>query len=225
MRKILGIDEAGRGCVIGPMVIAGVLISQEKLSTLAAVGARDSKALERLERELLAPQIERLAAATQMIILTPEQIDSHNMNALELQGMATLINDLKPDVVYLDAPVPPAGICNFIILLRNLLMDERVQLVAENKADAVYAVVGAASIIAKTTRDRFITQLKEIHGDFGWGYPGEPKTRAFLQCWFAEHGSFPDFVRTKWQTVQRLAQQKAELPLRLTGSPTERQLL
>lgn len=215
MRKILGIDEAGRGCVIGPMVIAGVLIAEDKLSALAEIGAQDSKAIARAERERLGPLIENLADGTKTIILSPQEIDNHNINALELQGMASLINALTPDLVYLDAPVPPGGICNYLKLLRHLVPGERIQYVAENRADHTYTIVGAASIIAKTTRDRFISRLKEIHGDFGWGYPHEKKTREFLEDWFAEHGSFPEFVRTKWQTIQRLTQRKSETHLSL----------
>jgi ribonuclease HII len=217
MKKILGIDEAGRGCVIGPMVIAGVLISEEKLGALVELGAQDSKALERSQRERIAPRIESLADATQTIILTPQEIDRTNVNQLELHGMAALINALNPDVVYIDIPVSPPGICNYLKILRHWLQDERVQLIGENKADHTYTIVGAASIVAKVARDRFVTELKEMHGDFGWGYPSEPKTRAFLQHWFEAHGSFPDFVRTKWQTIKRISAQEPEALLNWTG--------
>lgn len=223
MKTILGIDEAGRGCVIGPMVIAGVLIAEDKLGALTATGAQDSKALERSQRERIAPQIASLADDTKTIILSPQEIDRTNINELELRGMAALINALNPDVVYIDMPVSPPGICNFLKILRHWLWDEGVQLIGENKADHTYTIVGAASIVAKVTRDQLVAKLKEIHGDFGWGYPSEPKTQVFLQRWFEAHGSFPDFVRAKWQTIKRISAQESETLLNCTGSlPGER---
>ncbi len=212
MYTFLGIDEAGRGPVIGPMVIAGVLISEDKLDRLARLGVQDSKTLSRRQREQLAPQIEVLADAVKTIIVTPTEIDRINLNQLEAEGMASLINALAPDRVYLDLPVAPGGSCNYLKSLRYLLSDAEgeakralPQIIGENKADSRYAVVAAASIIAKVSRDRLVSELKAAYGDFGWGYPGEPKTRAFLKRWYEEHGAWPDFVRTKWKTVQQIA--------------------
>jgi len=201
MKKILGLDEAGRGPVIGPLVIAGVLIDEEELKDLAAIGVRDSKALSRSKREALLPKIEELACRTSSIIVQPQEM-YENLNTIELKAMARIINELRPDEVYLDVPTNPRGIKKYCDLLRRLILDKSIKLVGENKADRKYIIVGAASILAKVQRDFIIKELREAYGDLGWGYPNEAKTQAFLKEWHNKHGEFPNFVRKKWKMVR-----------------------
>ena len=108
---VAGVDEAGRGCVIGPLVIAGVLIKKENLPRLAQLGVKDSKVLSHRKRESLAVEIIRLAEKHFIVKLSPEEIDCaveskrklHKLNRLEAQTMSQIINALKPDEVYVDA--------------------------------------------------------------------------------------------------------------------------
>lgn len=201
---VLGIDEAGRGPVIGPLVLAGVLIAEERLGELARLGVRDSKRLSRPRRKALAQQIRALAHKVRLISFSPSQLEEESLTEIELAGMAELILKLKPAKVYLDAPVSPWGISRYVGLLRGRLGGVRAEIVAENKADAEYPVVAAASIVAKVERDRAIEALRERYGDFGWGYPSERKTRKFLREWYAAHGEFPPCVRRHWQTARRI---------------------
>ena len=202
--KLLGIDEAGRGCVIGPLVIAGVLIEKEKLNALIKLGVKDSKRLTRCRREELLPAIEEIARRVYSMAIPSEAL-TENLNALELKTMAKIVNKLKPDEAYIDIPVNPQGIGKYCTALRQMLTDKTIKVIGENGADAKYPIVGAASIVAKVRRDQMITALREKHGDFGWGYPSEIKTRNFLESYFRKHGDFPDCVRLKWKTVRKLA--------------------
>jgi len=206
MEAILGIDEAGRGPVIGPLVIAGVLIDSLKLEELSRLGAKDSKRLTRTQRALLAPKIAKLARKIHTISISPQELEG-SMSELELAATAQLICQLRPHRVYLDAPVPPRGISSYVRELRRHLGGTRVEIIAENRADARYLIVAAASILAKVERDRAIEKLRERYGDFGWGYPSERKTRRFLKDWYASHREFPPCVRRRWLTARRIIEE------------------
>jgi len=211
---VAGVDDAGRGPIIGPLVIAGVLMNEEGLPKLVTLGVRDSKILSPRRREKLAEEVKRLAVQYHVIMLSPEEIDRvvetgrrlHKLNWLEAQTMAKVIIALKPDLAYVDASdVLPDRFKNQIAEC----LPFEVQIVSEHKADTKYPVVSAASIIAKVERDRSISKLKEKYGDMGSGYATDPKTIAFLENWVKKFGSYPDFVRKSWKPAKRL-KSKAE---------------
>lgn len=216
--KILGIDEAGRGCVIGPLVVAGVMISSGDLEKLKALGVRDSKRLTRAQRAQFAREIERLAQHIIVLEIEPDKLDE-NLTEVELRAMAQIIRESRAEHVYLDLPVGPLARERFQAALdahlRQLEAGEgewsRRSLVAENKADAKYPIVSAASIIAKVYRDRAIERLHQEYGDFGWGYPGELKTRAFLKEFYERTGRFPPCARRKWRTLRKLSERSLDL--------------
>lgn len=197
--RTLGIDEAGRGPVIGPMVVAGVSIDDQE--RLRQIGVRDSKALSRKRRAELAPQIGRIARVRKVVI--PAARLEGNLNGLELTAMAELIGELEPELIYFDVPTHPRGVERFCRRLRELV-GPGPELIGENHADRHWPIVSAASIIAKVKRDEEVLRLHERYGDFGWGYPSEPKTKRFLERWYQEHGDLPPCVRRRWRTVQRL---------------------
>ncbi len=211
MTLIAGIDDAGRGPVIGPLVIAGILIQDHQVPVLDAIGARDSKALTPRRRSSLAKQIRKIAVKHKIVELSPREIDEvvlngrrlRRLNWLEAQAMAEVIQGLHPDVAYVDASDVLEK--RFGEQIRGLLTFD-VEVVSEHHADAKYPVVSAASIIAKTHRDEVISGLRKIVGDFGSGYSSDPKTRQFLRDWFRDQGDqkLPDFVRRSWKTVRKI---------------------
>ncbi len=207
---LLGIDEAGRGCVIGPLVVVGVLIASERLAELSALGVKDSKRLTREARERLSGQIERIATRLFVKEIGARELEE-NLTEIELRAMAQIVRESGAQRVVLDLPVGPATRESFVRRLRSAVGHDAFQIIAENRADARYPLVSAASIIAKVHRDRAIERLRQQLGDFGWGYPGEPKTRAFLKEFYERTGHFPDCARRKWRTLQKLA----EIPLDL----------
>jgi ribonuclease HII len=205
---VAGVDEAGRGCVIGPLVVAGILIREERLRVLTRLGVKDSKLLSARKREALAVEIARLAEKHVVVKLAPVEIDRavesgrklHKLNRLEAQTMARIIEVLKPDVAYVDA----ADVLEerFKHHIQEGL-SFKARIVAEHKADMTYPVVSAASIIAKVERDREIAALIGEYGDFGSGYLADPRTMRFLKQWLQTHGEYPDCVRKSWKPAKQ----------------------
>ncbi|MEM1543781.1 MAG: ribonuclease HII [Candidatus Bathyarchaeia archaeon] len=214
--RLCGIDDAGRGPVIGPLVIAGVLIDEERLPNLIRLRVRDSKTLSPRRREYLAGEILKIVEDYRVVKVPPSEIDRvvehgrrlNRLNRLEARIMASIIRDLKPDIAYVDASdILPER-------FRQHIAEElpfTVKIVSEHKADRTYPIVSAASIVAKVERDREIESLKQIYGDFGSGYAADPKTISFLKRWIEEHGSYPDFVRKSWKTVKILLRDREGL--------------
>jgi len=204
-RMILGVDEAGRGCVIGPLVICGVLASEETIERFKEIKVRDSKQLSRKKREQLGPEIVNVAEDFMLIKISPVEIDEWlrvpGLNSLEARKTAEIISHLKPLVAYIDAP--GKGARGYTRLI-NSAIHCGTQVVAENFADRNYPVVSAASILAKVHRDKVIRELHIEYGDFGSGYPSDRKTREFLTQYYHQQGKFPDIVRTGWATITRM---------------------
>ena len=107
--KILGLDEAGRGCVLGPLLVGAFCCDQAQLEGLADSGATDSKALSAKKREKILAMLPNFGIGRH-ILVTPAEIDANNINTLEEEAFINHILHFKPDVVYLDAPVHPRGI-------------------------------------------------------------------------------------------------------------------
>jgi ribonuclease HII len=211
MKRIMGIDEAGRGCVIGPMVLCGVVVRHNMLAALAEIGVKDSKALSPQRRESLCDEISSVIETSFIAKILPREIDGDNINTLGLRETARMITAAEPREVYLDAPVRGRGIPRYCQKLRAMLPDIEVKLIAENKADQKYPVVSAASIIAKVTRDKVIRELHSEYGDFGSGYPSDPRTKEFVTKCHARTGGFPEIVRHKWLTVRRFTDPQLSL--------------
>lgn len=205
---IMGVDEAGRGPAIGPLVVAGVLIDADAESALTDLGVRDSKDLSNARRHALIDGIQAIALRTRLVAYAPAQLDD-NLNAVEMQAIVQMIRELTPDALCLDAPVGPRAIPAFVEMLQRRCQGSELAITAENKADARYPVVAAASILAKVYRDAAIARLHEIYGDFGSGDPADPKTRRFLTHWYTAHKSFPACVRTRWGTVQAIVRDRS----------------
>ncbi len=197
---VMGIDEAGRGSVLGPLVVAAFACDNDQLEAVAATGVTDSKRLSARLREALIQPLGALGAHA-LRPITPAQIDVENINTLEMHAMAELIRELRPDMVFIDAPAHPKAIPRFVRDLRALL-DHQPDMVVEPKADLNYPVVSAASIFAKVTRDAQVHAL----GPVGSGYPSDPVTRDHLRKLLAGSEPLPAYVRKRWGTVRQLSQ-------------------
>jgi len=217
---VAGVDDAGRGSVIGPLVIAGILVDENDLPKLVQLGVKDSKLLSPARREKLAAEIRRMAKKHVFVKLSPAEIDKvvekgrklHRLNWLEAQAMAKVIELLKPDVAYVDASDVLEE--RFKQQIMEFL-PFKVEIVSEHKADRKYPVVSAASIIAKVERDREIAELKAKYGDFGCGYPTDPKTIEFLNRCLETLKGYPEFVRKSWKPAKKLKREKASHQTRL----------
>ena len=206
---VAGIDEAGRGCVIGPLVIAGLLVKEENLLTLANLGVKDSKLLSASKRETLAPEILLIAEKHVFMKLSPQQIDRvvksqrklHKLNRLEADTMGQIVSILEPDIAYVDAADVLEKRFGRHILEASAF---KAQIVSKHKADNTYPIVSAASILAKVERDSDVAKLRTEYGDFGTGYLTDPKSRQFLVSWLKEHREYPECVRKSWKPAKEV---------------------
>ncbi len=197
--RICGVDEAGKGSVLGPMVTAGVLAEDEDAGILAGCGAKDSKQLTPQKRERLYEEIVS-RWKTCAVIRTPAQIDAREstMNQFTAACHAEVIRTLLPETAYVDAcDVNADRFADTVLRLSGV----SVRMVSEHKADGRYPIVGAASIVAKVTRDRLIEELAEEFGSVGSGYPSDAATVSFLTEYIREHKTPPSCARRSWQTV------------------------
>ena len=217
---IAGVDDAGRGAVIGPLVIAGVLLRQEDLQTLKELGVKDSKLLTPHKREVLAGEIREIVQKISVQKLRPSEVDTvvssgrrlHKLNWLEAQTMANVIEELRPGLVYVDASdVLEERFKQHILEC----LPFRVDIVSEHKADRNYVAVSAASIIAKVERDREIAILGEAHGNFGSGYPSDQRTMNFLEYLMKTSREYPDFVRKSWKPAKKVRDGRSTRQARL----------
>lgn len=202
--SILGIDEAGRGPVIGPMIICGVVLRESDVPELVRIGVKDSKLLSPKYREKMKCLIEEIAQEWGLIKVSPSQIDRYGITYLQLKGIARLINKFSTELVIIDAPTRYCS--SYERKIRTFLRNRKIKLVVENFADKNYPVVSAASILAKVARDREIKKLSSLYGKIGSGYPSDKKTIEFLKRCLRENHQFPDIVRRRWKTVQRITQ-------------------
>ncbi len=209
-----GIDEAGRGPVLGPLVVAGVATVDP--AYLTEIGCRDSKTLSAPQRERLARLIENDPdVRTAVRIVDAEVLDRERtqatLNAIERQRFIEVAAELDAPRVIVDAADTNAE--RFGNEVAAALPDDW-EVISEHQADGHHATVAAASIIAKVTRDRAIEDLgkrleRAINRPIGSGYPSDPKTRAFLQEWLRVHGDLPEGTRRSWKTAQELLAPRA----------------
>lgn len=201
---VAGIDEAGRGPLIGDLFIAMVVIDEKRLPLLEKAGVRDSKKLSRSRREELFTLILSTSAGVFVARVTPDQIDTSNITELEIEAITRLLSRATKiftlTEVYIDAFTQPHRITHSIDNAGIPASKIR----AECGADAKYVAVAAASIVAKVLRDRYVDQLKVVYGDFGSGYPSDWKTIEWLKRYYTSHGSLPPIVRRSWRTVERV---------------------
>ncbi len=222
MYKVIGIDEAGKGPVLGSMFIGFSIINLAKLDDLndyqellKSFGVDDSKKISPKKRNAIYQKLKD-NMDMKYVQLTPAIIDGNNaaggnLLELEIRGMIQILDDEEPDLVIVDAPTAkPDKFGND--LLKRLKFDCKI--ISENKADSKYSVVGAASIIAKELREQEVEQIKInvaklLEGkskivDPGSGYPADPKTKAFLKEHY-KNKEFDFIFRKSWQTYKNLA--------------------
>ncbi|MBA4436244.1 MAG: ribonuclease HII [Nitrosopumilus sp.] len=201
--QICGIDDAGRGSMLGPLVISGISIDKKNLKKLSSLGVKDSKKLSPKNRELLYKKIIELVDDYYITKIPPRSIDAsvkkHGLNELEAKYMAKVVSKLDPDTSYVDScDVNPKRFGKEI----SKLSDNH-KIKSYHHADSRFVIVSAASILAKVTRDRAIEKLRKNH-DLGSGYPSDSKTVKFVTRYYKTNNSLPTFVRKSWKPVQKI---------------------
>ncbi len=205
--RIIGVDEAGRGSIFGPLVIAGISIDNS--FDLKALGVRDSKKLSPKRRESIYEQLMGLDGIEIVVKeLRPALIDRYVMkgqkhmklNYLEAKFMSIIINSLNGELAVVDAADTSERLFASQI---SLFLKRKVILISSHHADDIYPVVSAASIVAKVRRDNVIKGIQAQYGKIGSGYPSDPVTREYLRENISSINSLP-FVRMSWKTLKRV---------------------
>ncbi|MFH1290854.1 MAG: ribonuclease HII [Nanoarchaeota archaeon] len=212
---ILGIDDAGRGPLIGPMILAGTLIDKAQEAKLKRHNIRDSKDVPHKERVKLAKLIKENSFSHKIVKTSPNEIDialetaGTNLNTLEAKKAAIIINTInipkyqKEKIkVVVDCPsINTTAWQN--TLLGFITHKENLRVICEHKADVNHIAVGAASILAKVTREEEVAKIKKQYGNIGSGYPSDPGTKEFLK----KHGKElkdSGIFRKTWSTWKKM---------------------
>lgn len=205
---LAGVDEAGRGPVLGPLVVAAVLVESDSL--LRDLGVKDSKQLTPARREAMEPRIREVARRVEVRVVEAAELNrrmpKENLNEIEVAAFAELLARLAPAEAVGDA-------CDVDAARFGRNVSARLPLPcvvrAEHEADARHPVVAAASIVAKVERDRLMRIISvehEKYGGCGSGYASDPATKAFLDKWMASHKRLPPCARKHWETSKRYVQ-------------------
>ncbi len=223
---VAGGDEAGRGAVLGPLVVSIVSIAKGKEKKLSEIGVRDSKILTRRKREYLYDEIYAIANEIKVYKITPQEINEAmknniSLNELEAMHFAKLVDSAKTQIqkLFLDSPdiIPerfgirvsmysqrPAKVHG----VRSKAEENAMRIVAEHKADSKYPVVSASSIISKVVRDREIAAIKKkLRIDIGSGYPSDATTISAIRS-NLENTALGSQLREYWQTLKSIRQLK-----------------
>ncbi len=231
---IAGGDEAGRGAVIGPLVVSIVTIQKGREGKLSRIGVRDSKLLTRKKRDYLYDEICSLAEDVKVYKISEEEINramaaGMSLNELEALHFARLIDQtsVAPERIYLDSPDVVSerfGIRVSLFSKRRLRVngvkhekalgadsDEKaIRVISEHKADIIYPVVSCASIISKVTRDNELDGLRERLGmDIGSGYPSDKITIDAIRA-NLHNKTFGQYMRERWKTLKNIRQSKID---------------
>ena len=212
--QVCGVDEAGRGSVLGPLVVAGVSIEKSKIRKLKSIGVKDSKKLSATRRKILYDEIIKIVDNYEIIPIYPRSIDpivrQHKLNTLEAKYMGRIIEKLKPNISYVDScDVKPTRFANTISKYTNNTVK------SYHHADSKFHVVSAASILAKVTRDKSIYKLNRRY-TLGSGYPSDPTTIRFLSVYIKKYKTLPAFTRKSWKPVQTLLKKHHLLNVAIT---------
>lgn len=218
---ILGIDEAGKGPVIGPMVVAGCLIDNATEKEFKKIGIKDSKELTPKRREFLANIIREKAETFEIVIIQPKEIDDSlnsgtNLNHLESAKIAEIINKInkgyKKIKIVIDCP--SVGIAKWADELKMKIENlSNLEITCEHKADKNHVAVSAASILAKSIREKEMDALREKYGsEIGSGYTSDPATIHFLEL-HADNPNNSSIFRKTWETWKKASEKLTQRKL------------
>ena len=204
--QICGVDEAGRGSMLGPLVVAGITISRSKINLLKKLGVRDSKKLSPVARNRLYKKIIETVDDYHVIRISPRIIDksvsNHSLNHLEAKYMAKVISKLSPSTAFVDSC--DVNSKRFGKEISRLTSNTKIR--SYHHADSKFITVSAASILAKVSRDRAITRLSKKY-DIGSGYPSDPKTKIFVKKSIRRNQNLT-FLRKSWKPVKILMKKR-----------------
>lgn len=201
-----------KGPVIGPLVVAGAVFNND--SQLVEHRIRDSKKIAPKRRRMLAKMIKEIALNYEVLVIPAKDIDDMRkvmtLNEIEVNAFIKVVKKLRPELVYVDS-----ADVNEERFAQDILsgLSFKPEIISKHKADDIYPIVGAASILAKTRRDEEVRDIelelrKKLNLPLGSGYPADPVTKRFLSIWVERFGKLPPYTRHSWKTAQKLIEEK-----------------
>ncbi|MCK4366063.1 MAG: ribonuclease HII [Thermoplasmatales archaeon] len=202
-----------KGPVIGPLVVAGVNFRDE--SKIIKLKVKDSKQLSPQRREFLAKKIKEITSNYEILIISAKDIDDMRkvmtLNEIEVNAFTKVIKKLKPEICYVDS-----ADVNENRFARDILagLSFKPDIISKHKADDIYPVVSAASILAKTRRDEEVQKIadeleKKLNLPLGSGYPADPITQKFLRQWVKIYEKLPPHTRHSWKTASNILKENS----------------
>jgi ribonuclease HII len=201
-----------KGPVIGPLIIAGATFEDD--SKLKEYKVKDSKKLSPSRREKLAKIIKKIALKYEILVIPAADIDDMRkvmtLNEIELNAFVKIIKKLKPEICYVDSV--DVNEERFGKKLSEKTSN-KVEIISKHKADEIYPVVSAASILAKSRREEEVKKIaskleKKVNLPLGSGYPADPITKRFFRTWLEKFGKLPPQTRYSWKTSQNILKEK-----------------
>lgn len=218
-----GVDEAGRGSIIGPLVVAGVGIRESRVPELKELGVKDSKLLTPERRAYLNRHILKLADSISVYKVKCTEVDDsvffRGLNRLEARAMARVIQNISADEIYVDCCDTNTlrykdYIENHLLTFESSLSSGGTPVIHSlHHADSINVVVSAASIVAKVTRDREVQRIRRKYEDIGSGYPSDVRTMQFIRSWVSENRCAPRFARKSWAPLKVMLEDLAQTKL------------
>ncbi len=193
------------------MVLSGICFLESNITFLTEIGVKDSKKLSPKKRRKLSEILIKNCYSYKIIEVSAHEIDERvskriTMNRLEEIKMAEIINELKPDVIYIDAA--DVNEERFGNSIRNLLDYKPKEIISKHKADDLFPIVSAGSIVAKNRRDTIIEKIHKMYGDFGSGYPSDIRTINFLREYVKKNKKPPNIARKSWDTTKKIIEEE-----------------
>lgn len=200
-----GVDEAGRGSILGPLIVAGVSVKESKILRLKELGVRDSKLLTAKARERLFDEIIGISDHHHIHVIKSTEVDASvllkGLNKLEAKAMAHVISHINAGEIYVDCcDTNPERYRDHIASH----LDVAPKIHSMHHADRINVVVSAASIIAKITRDKEIQKIRKRYRDIGSGYPSDERTMLFIKNWIDVRKRPPAFARKSWKPLRMM---------------------
>ncbi len=209
---VVGIDEAGRGPVLGDLIIGMVVATKNNIELLRTIGVRDSKELSPGQRSRIYRLIIDNALYVSTYYIPPYIIDRRKLNKLIAEKILKMMKILKEiiyysDITYLEIYIDEIkGYREYIGKnLNNIFKNYVLRYIMESRADSKYPIVSAASILAKYYRDKNLNSSKQLYGEFGSGYPSDPRTREWIIEYYDTYQEPPVILRRSWDTLLRIA--------------------
>jgi len=216
---ICGIDESGRGAVIGPLVICAVCTDEEYVKKIGSIVTSDREVRDDSVRKLIYLRTRKFLKVIEYVVVDAPVIDYFVSQGLLNEMLASYMTlaianvvtqGYMPWIVKIDSPIKKWSIFKKAILDYFNALEipiPKQNIFVKAGLDEEDPIVALAGVLAKLKRDTIVQQLKKKYGDFGSGYPSDVRTRSWLRKLIEQGKELPPIVRKTWTTVENIVKE------------------